>query len=72
MGTALADTLPTTSDRSALMTSGPDSDSHPDYFQQRQRAAWDRYNSLPTPTRKDETWRFAELRDRMRHQLEHH
>jgi Fe-S cluster assembly protein SufD len=62
MGTALADTLPTTSDRSALMTSGPDSDSHPDYFQQRQRAAWDRYNSLPTPTRKDETWRFADVR----------
>ena len=62
MGNALADTLPTTSDRSALMTSGPDLGPHPDYFQQRQRAAWDRYNTLPTPTRKDENWRFADVR----------
>jgi Fe-S cluster assembly protein SufD len=60
--TVLADTLPTTSDRSAFMTTGPDFGSHPEYFVQRQRNAWERFQSLPAPTRKDETWRFADTK----------
>jgi Fe-S cluster assembly protein SufD len=60
--TALADTLPTTSDRSAFMTNGPDFGSHPEYFTQRQRTAWERFQSLPAPTRKEETWRFTDTK----------
>ena len=62
MGTsALADDLPIT-EQSALMTSGPDFGIHPDYFQQRQRSAWERYQALPHPSRRDENWRFADVK----------
>jgi Fe-S cluster assembly protein SufD len=51
-----------TSDRSAFMTDGPDFGTHPAYFQERQRLAWARYQALPPPTRKDENWRFADIK----------
>ena len=60
--TALADQPPVTSARSAFMTNGPDFGTHPEYFQQRQRLAWERFQALPAPTRKDENWRFADVK----------
>src|ERR1700732_2102914 len=37
-------------------------DSHgPDWFRDRQRAAWKQFESLPKPTRKDQAWRFANV-----------
>jgi Fe-S cluster assembly protein SufD len=50
------------SDRSGFMTNGPDFGSHPESFQQRQRLAWDRYLALPAPNRRDENWRFADIK----------
>jgi Fe-S cluster assembly protein SufD len=49
-------------DRSGFMTNGPDFGSHPESFQQRQRLAWDRYMALPGPSRRDENWRFADVK----------
>lgn len=46
----------------SFMTNGPDFGPHPEYFQQRQRLAWERYQALPAPTRKDENWRFADVK----------
>ena len=33
----------------------------PDWFYDQQRAAWKEFESLPTPTRKDQAWRFANV-----------
>jgi len=33
----------------------------PDWFSDRQSAAWDRFESLPEPTRKDQLWRFSNV-----------
>jgi len=33
----------------------------PDWFHDQQRAAWQQFESLPTPTRKDQAWRFANV-----------
>jgi Fe-S cluster assembly protein SufD len=42
--------------------SGPsDSREFPDWFRDQQRAAWKQFESLPTPTRKDQAWRFANV-----------
>ena len=34
----------------------------PAWFAERQRAAWQRFLETPAPTRKDETWRFSNLK----------
>lgn len=34
-------------------------DSQPEWLVERRRAAWDRFETLPFPQRKDERWRFA-------------
>jgi Fe-S cluster assembly protein SufD len=34
----------------------------PDWFRQRQAAAWTRFQETPAPSRKDETWRFSSLK----------
>lgn len=34
----------------------------PDWFREQQRAAWDEFQSIPAPTRKDQLWRFSTLR----------
>jgi Fe-S cluster assembly protein SufD len=40
--------------------SGPDSSQDvPDWFRQRQRAAWTEFESIPAPARKDQPWRFS-------------
>ncbi len=31
----------------------------PDWFRDQQRAAWEQFQSLPQPTRKDQAWRFS-------------
>ena len=50
------------SKQAAPILSGPD-ESHdfPDWFRDQQRAAWTQFESLPSPTRKDQAWRFANV-----------
>src|SRR5712691_6249841 len=33
----------------------------PDWFREEQRAAWEEFQSLPSPTRKDQLWRFSNV-----------
>src|SRR5262245_36594029 len=33
----------------------------PDWLGERQRAAWEQFESLPAPTRKDQLWRFSNV-----------
>ena len=33
----------------------------PDWFRDQQRAAWQQFESLPQPTRKDQAWRFSNV-----------
>ena len=33
----------------------------PDWFRDQQRAAWNQFESLPQPTRKDQAWRFSNV-----------
>ena len=33
----------------------------PDWFRDQQRAAWQQFEGLPTPTRKDQAWRFSNV-----------
>src|SRR5436309_15743235 len=48
--------------KSGLILSGPnESRDLPDWFHDQQRAAWQQFESLPTPTRKDQAWRFANV-----------
>jgi len=53
----------------ALDTSAPSLLAHhepaaswPDWFQAEQREAWEAFQQMPAPTRRDETWRFADTR----------
>src|SRR6202790_3121682 len=42
--------------------SGPvESREFPDWFREQQREAWKQFESLPSPTRKDQLWRFASV-----------
>ena len=45
-----------------VMTSGPDTNSHPTYFRERQQAAWEKFKQLPMPARTDEAWRFSDIK----------
>jgi Fe-S cluster assembly protein SufD len=46
----------------APILSGPiDSRDFPDWFRDQQRAAWQQFESLPQPTRKDQAWRFTNV-----------
>ncbi len=48
--------------RSKGILSGPvESREFPDWFREQQRAAWQQFESLPSPTRKDQLWRFASV-----------
>jgi Fe-S cluster assembly protein SufD len=48
--------------KSEPILSGPsDSRDFPDWFRDQQRAAWQQFESLPNPTRKDQAWRFANV-----------
>ena len=42
--------------------SGPvESRDFPDWFREQQREAWKEFQSLPSPTRKDQLWRFSNV-----------
>src|SRR6266480_974642 len=42
--------------------SGPaESREFPDWFRDQQRTAWQQFEALPKPTRKDQAWRFANV-----------
>jgi Fe-S cluster assembly protein SufD len=42
--------------------SGPgESRDLPDWFREQQRAAWEKFQSIPRPTRKDQAWRFSNV-----------
>src|SRR5438094_5040184 len=48
--------------KAGLILSGPnESTDLPDWFRDQQRAAWQQFESLPNPTRKDQAWRFANV-----------
>src|SRR5256885_2519975 len=50
------------SKQAAPILSGLDeSRDFPDWFRDQQRAAWNQFESLPSPTRKDQAWRFANV-----------
>ena len=50
------------SKQASPILSGPDeSRDFPDWFRDQQRAAWTQFESLPSPTRKDQAWRFANV-----------
>jgi Fe-S cluster assembly protein SufD len=52
----------TIEDQAASILSGPgESSEFPDWFRDQQRAAWKLFESLPTPTRKDQPWRFTNV-----------
>jgi Fe-S cluster assembly protein SufD len=49
-------------EKSAPILSGPpESREFPDWFRDQQLAAWQQFESLPKPTRKDQAWRFANV-----------
>jgi Fe-S cluster assembly protein SufD len=42
--------------------SGPaESGDFPDWFREKQQAAWEEFEALPKPTRKDQAWRFSNV-----------
>ena len=48
--------------QSGNILSGPvESRDFPDWFREQQREAWKQFQSLPSPTRKDQLWRFANV-----------
>src|SRR5438046_7694634 len=48
--------------KSAPILSGPsDLREFPDWFRDQQHAAWQQFEALPTPTRKDQPWRFSNV-----------
>src|SRR5256885_1830373 len=54
--------LITHQEQAAPILSGPsESCDFPDWFRDQQRAAWEQFETLPNPTRKDQAWRFANV-----------
>src|SRR6266403_2179635 len=54
--------LVTHQEQAAPILSAPvDARRFPDWFRDQQRAAWQQFESLPNPTRKDQAWRFANV-----------
>jgi Fe-S cluster assembly protein SufD len=48
--------------KSAPILSGPrELGAFPDWFRDQQREAWQQFESLPNPTRKDQAWRFSNV-----------
>jgi Fe-S cluster assembly protein SufD len=41
--------------------SGPVDSELPDWFREQQRAAWQKFESMPRPARKDQAWRFSNV-----------
>lgn len=55
-------TNPETVAGSVLTRRVPEDHTRPAWYHEMQAAAWDLFESLPMPTRKDEAWRFATLK----------
>jgi hypothetical protein len=54
--------LVTHQEQAAPILSGPsESRDFPDWFRDQQRAAWQQFETLPNPTRKDQPWRFSNV-----------
>src|SRR5258707_3740554 len=54
--------IATIENQAAPILSGPwEPREFPDWFRDQQRAAWKQFESLPTPTRKDQPWRFTNV-----------
>src|SRR3954453_21321320 len=54
--------LVTHQEQAAPILSGPsESRDFPDWFRDQQRAAWQQFETLPNPTRKDQPWRFSSV-----------
>jgi Fe-S cluster assembly protein SufD len=54
--------LVTDQQQAAPILSGPsESADFPDWFRDQQRAAWQQFEELPAPTRKDQAWRFSNV-----------
>jgi Fe-S cluster assembly protein SufD len=48
--------------KSGSILSGPsDSPNLPDWFREQQAVAWEKFESIPRPTRKDQPWRFSNV-----------
>ena len=47
--------------KSGILSGPNDSADLPDWFREQQRAAWQRFESTPRPTRKDQPWRFSNV-----------
>ena len=48
--------------KSESILSGPsDLREFPDWFRDQQRVAWQQFEALPNPTRKDQAWRFSNV-----------
>jgi Fe-S cluster assembly protein SufD len=45
----------------AILAGPRDAHDLPDWFREQQRAAWERYEFLPQPNRKDQPWRFSNV-----------
>ena len=45
----------------SAILSGPVERDLPDWFREQQRAAWEKFESIPRPTRKDQPWRFSSV-----------
>jgi Fe-S cluster assembly protein SufD len=44
-----------------ILSGPPESRELPEWFREQQRAAWDQFESLPQPTRKNQAWRFSNV-----------
>ena len=47
--------------KSGILSGPDDSAELPDWFRDQQRAAWEKFESIPRPTRKDQSWRFSNV-----------
>jgi Fe-S cluster assembly protein SufD len=53
--------LVTEQERPGTILSGARESDLPDWFRDQQRAAWQEFESVPPPTRKDQLWRFSNV-----------
>jgi hypothetical protein len=44
-----------------ILSGPPELRDFPDWFHDQQRTAWQQFESLPNPTRKDQAWRFSNV-----------
>lgn len=48
-------------DTTGILSGPPGSRDLPSWFQEQQRSAWETFESIPAPTRKDQAWRFSSV-----------